>query len=203
MDGKWEDGTRPKDIFSEYVSRNPSAYVNAIISGLGSTSRRVQSGCAEIASLLSETHPDLLYDNIDLFLSNLGAREPVLRWEAVCTLGNLARADRMGKVRDTIEPIAAFLADKSIVLQNHAVKALSKIAHRFPDSAPTILDRLLASKDWFPGNRIGFVIEVMSVFKGDEKLAVRAKDFVQSCVNSDIHAVSSKARKVLRELESA
>jgi hypothetical protein len=97
LNGKWDDGTRPKDIYELYISKNPEEYVEKIIEGLQSDTRKVQSGCAELASLLSEHNPELLYSHIDLFLKNLDAKAPVLRWEAVCTLGNLASVDKKKK----------------------------------------------------------------------------------------------------------
>ena len=93
LDGKWEDGTRPKDLYTEHIAKSPKKYLDSIINGLESDQKRIQSGCAEIASLLSEDSPELLYPYASSFVSNLDAKAPVLRWEAVCTLGNLAAID--------------------------------------------------------------------------------------------------------------
>ena len=200
--GKWDDGTRPKDIYAKYVAESPSAYVETIIAGLQSDIARVQSGCAEIASLVSEAHPELLLRYEDLFLTNLAAKEPVLRWEAVCTLGNLAKADKDGKVRSAIDSISAFLNDKSIVLQGHSVRALSKIATTFPEEAKKIQRLLITSKNRFPGNRIGFIIEAMESFGGNRELASISADFVEPYVQSDIRSVATKARRVLKKLST-
>ena len=198
LEGKWVDGTRPKDIFSMHVMKNPSDYINDIIDGLKSENKRVQSGCAEIASLLSDMQPELLYPYLDLFLENLNAKEPVLRWEAVCSLGNLVKIDKDQKIRTAVERIAGFLDDISIVLQAHSVRALTKIAKAFPDLTPRIFDRFLASKDKFPGNRIGFLIEAMEIFVVDEKMVPRIRKFVAPYIKSDIRPVALKAKKVLR-----
>jgi len=61
LDGKWTDGTRPKDLYNIYVSKNPLDYIEKIIAGLTSEKRKVQSGCSELASLLSEHKPELVY----------------------------------------------------------------------------------------------------------------------------------------------
>ena len=37
--GKWEDGSRPKDLFTEHVNKQPKKYVGAIVAGLSSGSR--------------------------------------------------------------------------------------------------------------------------------------------------------------------
>ncbi len=88
LEGKWEDGTRPKDLFERHVSKDPARYVADIVGGLSSAERRVQNGCAELSSLVSGADPALLAPHVDLFIANLDAKEAVLRWEAACTLGN-------------------------------------------------------------------------------------------------------------------
>lgn len=198
LDGKWTDGTRPNDIYNLYVSKNPVDYVKTIIGGLNSEQRKVQSGCAELESLLSEHRPELLYPHIELFFSNLEAKAPVLRWEAVCTLGNLASVDKNELIPAYIDQIALFLSEKSIVLQGHSVRALSKIAKAFPDEAKKIFDNILKSAEFFPGNRIGFVIEAMEPFLVDEELKTKARKFVEPYAESTIKVVARKAKKILK-----
>ncbi len=200
LDGKWTDGTRPKDIYELYISKNPADYAEAIIAGLHSEKRKVQSGCAELSSLLSEYKPEILYPFIELFVSNLEAKAPVLRWEAVCTLGNLASVDKNKLTPAYVNQIASFLNDKSIVLQGHAVQALSKIAEAFPAEAPRILDKLLNSTEHFPGNRVGFIIEAMERFLPYGELKPKIRKFVESYSESTIKVVARKAKKILKKI---
>jgi hypothetical protein len=200
LDGKWTDGTRPKDLYKLYISKNPIEYVETIIVGLHSEKRKVQSGCAELASLLSEDKPEILYPHIELFLSNLKVKMAVLRWEALCTLGNLASVDKNRLLPNYINQIVSFLDNKSIVLQGHAIQALSKIAKAFPDKASKILEELLNSKEYFPGNRIGFIIEAMEFFLPNEDLRLKIRVFVEPYAVSKIKVVEKKAKKILRKL---
>jgi hypothetical protein len=132
-------------------------------------------------------------------VNNLAAEEPVLRWEAVCTLGNLALIDKKRTVAH-IDQLAFFLNDKSIVLQGHAVRALSKIAEAFPDEAPRILDKLLKARKQFPGNHIGFIIEAMEHLLVYEDLKHKIKRFVESFATSDIKVIAIKSKKVLKKI---
>jgi hypothetical protein len=50
---KWEDGTRPADLYAGQIAARPRDYLDAILAGLASKNKRVQGGCAELASLLS------------------------------------------------------------------------------------------------------------------------------------------------------
>ena len=147
LDGKWEDGTRPKDLYEQYVSKDPAAYIGQLIEGLGASRRKVQSGFAELASLLSEDAPALLYPHVGLFLGNLDAKARVLRWEAVCTLGNLAAVDEAGEIPVCLPVLFGLLKDPSIVLANHSVQALAKMAAAYPARAAEILE-LQRSPKW-------------------------------------------------------
>ncbi|MFW9967689.1 MAG: HEAT repeat domain-containing protein [Candidatus Thorarchaeota archaeon] len=198
--GKWQDGTRPKDLYDIHISRSPDEFLKAIIYGLGAEKRKVQSGCAELASLLSEDRPDLLYPYLDHFIENLTSKAPVLRWEAVCCLGNLASVDKRFSIPATIETIVSFLNDKSIVLQVHSVRALGKIARAYPEAARNILDQLMRHRGSFPGNRIGFVIETMEYFKDIPEVKEDIREFVMEYMDNDIRVVASKARKTMMSL---
>ena len=200
LSGKWEDGTRPKDIYEMYVVESPEKYVDIIVEGLGSPQRKVQSGCAELTSLLSEDRPELLYPSLQLFVDNLGAKKPVLRWEAVCTLGNLATVDVEGKILGYIDVLKPFLNDKSIVLQGHTVRALAKIAKSSSKSSEDILETLISMKDHFPRNRVGFIIDVMMYFDDYEELRPKIREFVEPYLESDVKVVAKKAKKALKNL---
>ena len=201
LDGKWTDGTRPKDIYNLYVHESPETYIKAIVEGLNSEKRKVQSGCAELASLLSEDNPKIVYPHVDLFIKNIKAKNPILRWEAVCTLGNLASVDTTIKIPQYVDQIAPFLEDKSIVLQGHTVRALTKIAKSFPEEAPKIFGLIQNSKQNFPDNRIGFVIEALELLIPNAKMRPKIVEFVEPYAKSSINVVARKATKTLKKIE--
>lgn len=197
---KWEDGTRPKDLFDQHISGNPEEYVADIVDGLGAKQKKVQGGCAELASLVSEHHPEAMAGHLDLFVANLDAKAPILRWEAVCTLGNLASVDRDGKIPPVIGKVIDMLDQESIVLQGHAVRALTKIIAVYPDLAPQVLEALVGARDRFPGNRVGFLVEAMAAFADLDELASKARAFAEPFAKSEIKSVATKARKTLKKL---
>ncbi|HEY3355033.1 MAG TPA: hypothetical protein VGQ83_17400 [Polyangia bacterium] len=202
LDGTWGDGTRPRDLFRGPLQEDPAGYARDIVAGLTGGSRKVQNGCAELASLLSEQRPELLYPHLALFVANLTAKEPVLRWEAVCTIGNLVATDGPGATRASLDTVARHLDDPSIVLQGHAARALAKMARAFPDLAPAILRRLIAAAENFPGSRVGYVVEAMEAFAGGA-LARQAAAFVAPYAASAINPVATKARRALKRLGAA
>jgi hypothetical protein len=200
LDAKWEDGTRPKDLFELHVSKDPARYVGDVVAGLRAKERKVQNGCAELASLMSEREPKLLLPHVELFVANLDAKEAVLRWEAACTLGNLAASDGKKTVLGVVGKLIGLLDHESIVLQGHAVRALGKIARAFPESAPRILDALVRAAPEFPGTRVGYLVEAMETFTGLPALTPKARAFAREYEASELRPVASKAKRALKRL---
>lgn len=201
LEGQWQDGVRPADLYAKHVAKRPAAYVEMILAGLASKNKRVQGGCAELASRLSADHPDALYRHVELFLRNLEAKAPILRWEAACTLGNLAAVDDDGLVADHVADLIGLLSDKSIVLQGHAVRALAKVARRHPELASRIWKALLAAEPHFPGTRVGYLIEAAEAFVDHDALVQTIRPFVTRLAADDRPSITRKASKVLRQLE--
>jgi len=200
LKGKWEDGTRPKNLYTEYISKNPEAYIETLITGIDSDEKRVQSGSSELVSLLSEDHTELLIGYVDKFIDNLDAKEPVLRWEAVCTLGNLARGDKKKRIIPVLPSLYPLLQHKSIVLANHTVQALSKIGESNPEKAKEILDELIKNAPLFKKTTVGFIIEAMARFKDYDTLVPKVKAFVEPYLDSEMKVVAQKAKKTLKKL---
>lgn len=171
-----------------------------LIRGLDSDEKRVQSGSAELMALLSEEHPDLVAPFIDKFIRNLEAREPVLRWEAVCTLGNLARVDKEKKVLSVLPQLYPLLSHESIVLANHTVQALAKIAEYHHEKAEEILNHLVKAAPLFKKTTVGFIIEAVTRFKDIDELVPEVQEFVTPYLMSDMKVVAQKAKKTLKKL---
>ena len=200
LEGKWTDGTRPKDLYKKHVSTNPETYLEKLIQGLESNKKRVQNGSAELISLLSKDHPDLLAPYIDKFIENLEAKAPVLRWEASCTLGNLAEVDMEKKIPQALPSMYPHLEHKSIVLANHTAQALAKIAEYNPQKAEEILDKLIEKAPYFTSNKVGFIIEAMVRFREYDELVPKVKEFVEPFLESEIKIVARKAKKTLKKI---
>jgi hypothetical protein len=174
--------------------------VEKLIKGLEREEKRVQSGSAELVSLLSEDYPYLLTPFIDKFIENLDAKEPVLRWEAVCTLGNLARVDEKNKILSVLPRLYPLLGHKSIVLANHTVHALAKIGEHNQEKAEEILDELVKAAPLFKKTTVGFIIEAVERFKEYDTLVPKVKEFVEPYLESDMKVVARKAKRTIKKL---
>ena len=198
--GKWEDGTRPKDLYNQFVSVEPEKYLEKLLTGLKSKEKRVQSGSAQLFALISEDRPELVAPHIDIFIGDLDAKAPVLRWEATCTLGNLASADTDKKISAILDRMYPHLEHKSIVLANHTVQALTKIAQHNPDKAEEILDKLIEKSPLFKKTTVGFIIEAVARYKEYPELHPKIKEFIEPYLESEMKVVAKKAKKTLKVL---
>jgi hypothetical protein len=201
--GTWADGTRPKDLYASTVSKAPARWLPTLVEGLGSADKRVQNGCAELCSMLSADAPSLVYAHAERFREQLRAKEPVVRWEGACTLGNLAHVDERGVVVACVPALTAQLAHESIVLQGHSVRALSKVAAAHPSEAPGILEAFVHAEKHFAGSRVGYLVEAMEVFAATAALQAlhpRVERFVRRHLTSPAASVAKKAARVMRLL---
>jgi hypothetical protein len=200
--GKWEDGTRPKDLFAEKLSKRPAEYVGALLAGLVAKEKRVVAGCAELISLCSVEAPELFYPHAERFLQNLHAKAPILRWEAVCTIGNLARVDAQHKLKEAIGELLPLLSHKSIVLQSHTAHALGKLGAVYPEQAPRILAAFADSVEHFPGTRVGLLLEATAPLTTVPTLHNALRAFVTPYADSALRPVAQKAKRLLRRLDA-
>ncbi len=198
--GKWGDGTRPKDLYDQVVSVEPEKYVEQLLTGLKSKEKRVQSGSAQLFALISEDNPELVAPYIDTFIGDLDAKAPVLRWEATCTLGNLAVVDEEKKIPAVLDRMYPHLEHKSIVLANHTVQALTKIGKHNPDKAEEILDQLIEKAGLFKKTTVGFIIEALTRYEKYEELHPKIKAFIEPYLESEMKVVAKKAKRTLKTL---
>ncbi|MBN2334384.1 hypothetical protein JXL21_02415 [Candidatus Bathyarchaeota archaeon] len=200
LEGKWGDGTRPKDLYTQHVLGSPTEYLPVILEGLSSDAKRVQNGCAEITSLLSIDRPELLLPHMDLFVANLCSKAPIQRWEAVHIIGNLAAVDSEGRIPALVDHITPYLEDKSIVLAGYAVQTLAKVAEAYPGLAEGILDTLIEKSVLFKGNRVGFIVENLERLIGYPELHPKIRAFAEPFTVSDVNVVKRKARRLMKKL---
>ena len=200
LSGKWDDGTRPADLYSGHVALDPVYYAPFIVAGLSCEDRRVQNGCAELASLLAEEHPELLLEHLSLFESNLSNPAKAIRWEAVCTLGHLSSAATPSAQDGWVTAIIPFLRDKSIVLQGHALRSLARIGAAHGEYAPRVFDAITGAADAFPRNRLGFVAEAIEILADAPEVRESARAFLEPLTTSSVSVVARKAKRALKSL---
>jgi hypothetical protein len=197
---KYDKDIYPKIIMEE-IQSNP-AKVDDIVTGLISGNKRIRSSCAEIASIISEVNPELIYPYLDIFVKNLKSHIPKLRCHAAYTLGNLAAVDKSGKITKQIKAIAQNLSNESYKLQTYSVKALGKIAHANPNEAERIFNLLISHNKYFPKNKIGIILDNLEYFSDNKDLRDDARRFLENYTYNNSKTVQRKAQDALRKLSN-
>jgi len=73
------------------------ALIGHLIAGLSAKEAAVKYGCDKALRLISARQPELLYPHFDFFSAMLDCDNSFLKWGAISTIANLARADTKNK----------------------------------------------------------------------------------------------------------
>jgi hypothetical protein len=198
---KYDSDIYPK-LITEEILQNPSK-VDDIITGLISGNKKIRASCAEIASIVSEDHPGIMYPYVDIFIKNLNSNIPKLRIYAASTLGNLAEVDTNGKITKQIKVLAMYMTTDSRSLQNNSVRALGKIAHAHPKEAERIFNLFISHNKYFPNNKINILLDNMEYFSENAELREDARRFIEAYTYGRSKSVQRKAQNVLRRFSKS
>lgn len=183
--------------------------LNSVFLGLSSKVPRVKFGCAKSLLLLSETHPEILYDRIDALTEFLRSENQILKWNAIAILGNMAGIDRDNRIKDSLSFLYRMLSSGKLITTNHTIAALGKIARSFPNKQKTIISKLLDIEhgqfetDECKNIAIGKVILALQMFIDPAHTGKEVVRFVERHTQNRRPATASKARSFLRKLVSA
>ncbi|MCY3410686.1 MAG: hypothetical protein INQ03_03515 [Candidatus Heimdallarchaeota archaeon] len=199
LDGKWEVGYKPKDL-AQVVLKDLDYYLPIVLEGIAQDKKKLQSGCSEILSIVSEVKPEVIYPYVDTFIRNLNSERPVLRWEAVCTLGNLISVDNENKIIPHLSKIIENLTSDSIVLKLHSFRAMIKIAIEKKEVRDKIVNVSLDHREYFEGNTVGFLFEEfakLAHLDGYNRDAVIA--LLEEYLDSNEKILARKSKKAFKE----
>lgn len=108
--------------------------------------------------------------------------------------------DEEKKILSILPALYPLLGHKSIVLANHTVQALAKIAEYNKEKAEEILDQLVKNAPLFKKTTVGFIIDAVSRFKDYDELVPKVKEFVAPYLESDMKVVARKAKRTMKKL---
>src|SRR5690349_11683002 len=93
---------------------------------------------------LSAEAPELLYGCFGRFAELLEHENNVLRWNAILTIGHLARADRDGKIEGLLERYLAPIRGPVMITAANTIKGAAMIARSKPALADEIVCGIMA-----------------------------------------------------------
>ena len=117
--------------------------VNELCDGLASPQARTRYGSAKVLVRLSQEDPGLLYPRFDLFAHLLEGDLRILRWNSSRILGNLAHADREGRIEKVLERYLAPITGRELIAAANTIQGAAEIALAKPYLADRIATEIL------------------------------------------------------------
>ena len=149
---------------------NPSLLTD-IASGLQSGDAALIGDCAEVMTMVSETHPEWITPYFKYLGGLLTHKKPRVRWESMHALANLAPVSP-GSIQPLLPVIRQIINDdKSIIARDYAVIALSGYAKTSPQAAMEVYPLLKEAMHVFEGRHAHHAmrgIEFMAIFHPDK-----------------------------------
>jgi hypothetical protein len=113
------------------------------LNDLLSKTPKIKYACAKQAVALSQTDPQALYSDFDMFVNLLEGDNNILKWTAIRVLGNLSAVDCDKKVDAILPALLANLSGKSMITAANTVASLAEIARHKPEYQDEILKSFL------------------------------------------------------------
>jgi hypothetical protein len=111
--------------------------------GLGTETARVKFGCAKALRVLSETRPDLLYPQFDVFVRLLDHPNKILQWEGARVLSQLTRVDVEDKFAPIFDKYFAPIRGPGMITAANVIRGGARIAAAKPQLADLIAAEVL------------------------------------------------------------
>lgn len=199
LTGQLEDAWR-RGLLSDLTDRvrQDADLLSDAVKGLDSDSVKVRYGCAEIISRLSENSPKRVYPFVERIIANLEAEERCLKWEAVCTVGNLARVDNGNRVCGLSGSIAKNLGSDDVLLKVHTIRALGKLGRAFPDERQAVFGSLAKAVAELPPESKGFAFEGLFYLAGYPDLKPKIRKLAKPYLHHPLKPLRAKAQRAFR-----
>lgn len=118
------------------------------LSELNSKVPEIKYGMQKKILKLSETNPELLYDDFDFFVKLLENSNNILLWTGILVLGNLAKVDTGNKIDEILPQIFSKLNVGKMITAGNTIKSLVEIAKAKPKLADKITFEIMRVKDY-------------------------------------------------------
>jgi hypothetical protein len=198
-----------KQTLANEAAEDPSLLYN-LVGCLSSEKTSVRYGCEKILRLLSEKRPELVYPYFEVFGGLLESQNSFLKWGAIITIANLAKADSGHRFDAIFNQYFAPITGPVLITAANIIGHAWKIALARPDLADKIARWIVATEEAVYRHHGEVSSECKNVacahaidsldrfFEkiGDKHLVV---DFVKRQVNNPREAVSKKARRFLKK----
>jgi hypothetical protein len=117
--------------------------VEKAIEGLGAEKATIKYRCEKILRAISAMQPGILYSRFGLFSALLESDSTFLKWGAIATIANLARADRDNKFEPIFDKYFSAITGPVMITAANTIRGAAKIAAAKPALAGRISKEIL------------------------------------------------------------
>lgn len=166
-----------------------------LLDGVLSKKDAIRYNSFKALNVLSETHPERLYDKWDFFANMLCSADTHQKYIAVYIIANLAKADPQNQFEKIFDAYFGLLSDKSVIPSAHVALNSGKIALAKPHLQAKITNRLLDIENVVRRHRDlvkASAIEAFDAYFEKSREQQRISEFVKA----QLDCKSSKTRKM-------
>jgi hypothetical protein len=131
------------DKIAESVIGTPQL-IPSLIEGMGADRPRLKYGCEKILRIVSDRRPDLVYPYFDALASMLDSENNILKWGAILSLANLARADCAGRIEAILDRYLQPISGPVMITAGNIMRGSARIAIAKPQLADRIAVQILS-----------------------------------------------------------
>jgi hypothetical protein len=134
-------GSNPAKI-ADQVIQSPDL-IQGVIEGLSAKQPSAKYGCEKVLRKIGERQPDLLYPYFDYFTTLLDCDNSFLRWGAILSIANLARADGANRFEPIFDKYFAPIRGPVMITAASVIGGSARIALAKPHLADRIAVQIL------------------------------------------------------------
>ncbi|MBZ5496595.1 MAG: hypothetical protein LAP85_09345 [Acidobacteriia bacterium] len=127
---------------AERVIQSPDL-IEELIEGLNAKKATIKYRCEKVLRIISERQPALLYPQFDLLATMLDCENSILKWGAIMSIANLARADSKNKFESIFEKYFSPIPGPVMITAANIIGGSARIALAKPDLAERISEEIL------------------------------------------------------------
>lgn len=180
------------------------ALLDDITRSLDSNNQKLVADCAEVLTIVSETHPELITPYIQDLAPLLDHTYTKVRWEATHTLAQLASTNGSA-IQPLLEPLMRMaLSDKSKIVQDYATVTIGNYGSSDKKAAVESLPLLARILDIEGDRQAVRVLDGMSkLLATDPTLGSHIRHATNSQANSTKSSIKRVYGKLVKQLDAS
>ena len=198
-----EKGSNPAQI-AEQVIQSPEL-IRGVFQGLSAEQPSAKYGCEKVLRKIGEHRPDLLYPYFDFFTGLLDCDNSFLKWGAIASIANMARADSANRFESVFDRYFAPVRGPVMITAANIVAGSARIALAKPHLADRIAVEILkvGSGKYKTAEcrniAIGHAIDAFDKFFDHIQGKARIVRFVKKQLQNSRPPVRKRAERFLRK----